>query len=132
MNMYKYLFFILYKCVQLTTKQDLQHLVPQSTTNVFLFGVTNYYLAFLIFVNPFQFLTYSFPILMLIFVTPLISLYFFNKRFFLKNENYKEIESLYNNHNNLKKKHFILITALYMLGSIGMMIWAGINYANNN
>jgi purine-cytosine permease-like protein len=131
MNIYNYLFYILYKCVKLTTKQDLQPLVAQSTTNVLLFGITNYYLAILIFVNPFQYISYNILLLIIIFVTPLISLYFFNKRFFLRNEKYKEIESLYDNQNKLKKVQFILITALYMSGSIGMMIWAGINYANN-
>jgi len=45
---------------------------------------------------------------------------------------YIEIENYYDKNNKLKKSHFILITTLYMLGSIVTMILAGITYAASN
>lgn len=129
-NPYCYLFYIIYKCVKLTTKSDLQDLVPESTNNAFVFGATNYYLTFIIVINPFQYVNYNFNLFAVVFIIPIAILYFLNKKLLISNEKYKQIEVHFDKTNKLKKIHFILITGLYMFGSIAAMIWAGINYSN--
>lgn len=132
MNPYYYLFYLIYKFVKLTTKKELQDQVPKAALASLFFGLINYYAAVIIIINPFQYIHYSVQLLIIIFILPLIILYFLNRYFFLKNGKYEEIEQYYDRTNKLKKIHFILITALYMALSIGAMVGAGIFYSSNN
>lgn len=132
MNPYYYLFYIIYKCVKLTTKENLQHLVPESSTNVLLFGITNYFGVTLTLTKVIQFFPINKILFLLLFSTFPIILYFINKSLFLYNSNYKKIEEYYDKTNRLKKIHFILITIAYMAFSIILMILAGIKYAASN
>ena len=130
LNPYYWLFYILYKFIKLTTKQELQHIVPESSTNVLLIGLTNYLATFFIFTRIFQYFPKNIYSSIIVFSIIPVSLYFINKHLFIKNEKYKEIENYYDKNNKLKKGHFILIAILYLGLSTGMMIWAGINYTN--
>lgn len=123
-------FEVIYKCVKLTTKEDLKDLVPESSTNILLFGMTNYLLSILILLKPFQFIPYSFLTFAFSFVGLLCALYFLNKKLFIQENNYENIERYYDRKNKLKKIHFVFIVVVYMLLSVCMMIYVGINYVN--
>ncbi len=132
MNPYYYLFYIIFKFVKLTTKEELQDQVPSSALASLFFGFTNYLLAIIILINPYKYIPYSLPVFGTIFIGVNVLFYFANRKLLVKDKKYIEIERYYDKKNKLKKIHFILITAFYMLGSIGTMIFAGINYATNS
>jgi uncharacterized membrane protein len=127
MNPYNFLFYIIYKFIKLTTPQNLKQVVPDSASNLFLICLINNLLAILILINPFQFIEYKFSIFAFIFIGVIAFLYFFNKKTFIDNTRYKELEQLYDVKLNLKKPHIIVMAILYIILSIGVMIWAGIN-----
>jgi uncharacterized BrkB/YihY/UPF0761 family membrane protein len=128
MNPYYYLFYIIYKFVKLTAKEEHQDQVPSSALASFFFGFTNFLLAIIILINPFKYISYSLPVFGTAFIFINILFYLINRKILIKDKKYLEIENHYDKTNKLEKKHFILIAALYMLGSVGLMIWAGINY----
>lgn len=132
MSLYNFLFYILYKFVKLTTKVELQDQVPSSAHAGLFVCLTNNYATFLIFTGLIQYFPKNIYLSIIIFSIVPIFVHFFNKKLFIANENYKKIEEYYDKNNKLKKVHFILIAVLYIILSIGTMILAGINYANNS
>ena len=132
MNPFYYLFYIIYKFVKLTTKEELQDQVPSSALASLFFGFTDYLLASIILINPFKYIPYNLPVFGTIFIGVNALFYFANRKLIVKDKKYIEIENYYDKNNKLKKSHFILITTLYMLGSIVTMILAGITYAASN
>ena len=132
MNPYYYLFYIIYKFVKLTTKEELQDQAPSSALASLFFGFTNYLLASIILINPFKYIPYNIFAFGIIFIGVNALFYFANRKLIVKDKKYIEIENYYDKNNKLKKSHFILITTLYMLGSIVTMILAGVTYAASN
>lgn len=127
-NLYYYLFYIIYKFVKLTTKQELQDQVPSSAHAGYFIGLNSNLLTIFIFTRILRLLPKDYISFAVVYVIISVSLYYFNKYLFLKNEKYKEIESYYDKSNKFKKTHFILIAVFYMIFSIGTMILAGIYY----
>ena len=127
-NPYHYLFYIIYKFVKLTTKQELQNQVASSAHHTLFFGFTNFFLALVILTNPFRFITYRLSIFAFLLIGINILFFYSSRNSFIKNEKYKDIEKKYDQTNKLKKKHFIPISVLYMIGSIAALIYSGINY----
>jgi hypothetical protein len=118
--------------VKLTTNEKLQMQVPSSALAGLFVGLTNNYAALLIHTDAIHFFTKNIFLSIITFSVVPIIIYRFNKRLFIANQNFKKIEDHYDVSNKLKKIHFILIAALYLFGSLGMMIWAGLNYAKNS
>jgi hypothetical protein len=128
MNPYYFLYYILYKCVKLTTRQDLQHLAAESATNILVFGIINYTGSFLIFTKLIKYFPDNLLLTIVIVLTYTLLVYLLNKRFFLHTTQYRMIESFYDEKTKLKKAHFIIFTFIYMALSISLMVLAGINY----
>jgi EamA domain-containing membrane protein RarD len=132
MNPYNYLFYIIYKFVKFTTDEKLQKQVPSSALAGLFIGLTNNYAALIIQIDAIHIFTKNIFLSIIIFSVVPIVIYRFNKRLFIANENFKKIENHYDVSNKLKKIHFILITALYLFGSLILMIWVGIYHTKNN
>jgi hypothetical protein len=132
MSLYNYLYYLIYKFLDLNASEETRVHVPSISRALFLIGFTNYYLAFILTIKLFNYITYSSLVFAIIFIVPLVTMYFFNEKYLFKEENYKEIESRFDKKNKFKKIHFTLLAVLYLFGSIATMIWAGINYANNS
>lgn len=128
MNPYYYLFYIIYKFIKLTTKEELQDHVPPSAHALFFICLTNNYIAIIISTHAIKFLSSNLILFGIVFSIVPITLYFVNKHLFISDEKYLAIERKYDELNRLTKTHFILLTVLYIVVSIGFMIWAGINY----
>jgi hypothetical protein len=64
----------------------------------------------------------------LVFAVVPIIIYLLNKSLFIDNDNYLDIEVNYDKRNSLKRVHFIIITVVYIVLSIGFLIWTGVNY----
>lgn len=128
MNPYTYLFYILYKFIKLTTKDELQEQVPKSATSLYLVCLTNNYAALIIGTKMIKYFPSNLVLTILVFAIVPIIIYFINKSLFFDNENYLKIEAKYDRKNSLKKVHFVTIATLYIVASIGLMVWAGINY----
>jgi hypothetical protein len=127
-NPYYWLFYIVYKSTKLTTKKELQHIVPSSSVNVFMIGLINYYISFVIYSKILNFFPENiYQFLIILSILPL-GLFFLNKFLFFKDEKYKKIEIFFDKNNNLTKVHFIVILFFYLFGSVGALVWAGINY----
>lgn len=132
LNPYSFLFYILYKFIKLTTSKDLKEVVPNSATNLYLICLTNNLLTIIIFTKPFQFIAYDFLKFAFAFAGAIVFLYFFNEKLFLRNNRYIELEQFYDKKLRFRKRHFILLAILYIILSIGTMIWAGINFTIKN
>ena len=128
MNPYTYLFYILYKFIKLTTKDELQEQVPKSATSLYLVCLTNNYAALIIGTKVIKYFPSNLVLTILVFAIVPIIIYFINKSLFIDNENYLKVEAKYDRKNSLKKAHFVTIATLYIVASIGLMVWAGINY----
>jgi hypothetical protein len=128
MNPYTYLFYIIYKFIKLTTKEELQEHVPKSATSLYLICLTNNYAAIVIATKAVKYFPLNLIFEILVFAIVPIILYFLNKSFFIDNENYLDIEATYDKKNSLKKGHFIIITVSYIVTSIGFLIWSGVTY----
>jgi hypothetical protein len=129
MNPYNYLFYLIYKFIKLTTKEELQPHVPESASSLYLICLTNNYAALVISTNTAKYFPSNLIFGILVFAIVPIIIYFLNKSLFIDNENYLDIEVNYDKKNSLRKVHFIIITVTYILVSIGFLIWSGINYS---
>jgi hypothetical protein len=130
MNPYTYLFYLIYKFIKLTTKEELQEHVPKSASSLYLICLTNNYAAIVIATGAVNYFPLNLIFGILVFSIVPIIVYYINKSLFIDNENYLNIEATYDKKNSLKKGHFIIITVSYILGSIGFLIWSGIMYQN--
>lgn len=128
MNPYNYLFYIIYKFVKLTTKEELQQDVPKSASSLYLICLTNNYAAIVISTKAVKYFPSNLFFGILVFAIAPIIIYFLNKSLFIENENYLDIEVNYDKKNSLKKPHFIIITVIYIIVSIGFLICSGVNY----
>ena len=128
MNLYYYLYYLIYKFLYLNAPEETKARVPSVSGNLFFIGLTNYFAAFVLFLKPFKYISYNLITLICVFIAPITILYFFNERYLIKNEKYKLIESHFDKSNKLTKPHFIFLAVSYLFGSIITMIWAGINY----
>jgi hypothetical protein len=122
------MFYIIYKFIKLTTKEELQEHVPESASSLYLICLTNNYAAIIIATKAVKYFPSNLIFGILVFAIVPIFLYFLNKSLFIVNENYLDIEVTYDNKNSLKKAHFIIITVSYIVISIGLLIWSGVNY----
>jgi purine-cytosine permease-like protein len=123
-NPYYWSFYIVYKFIKLTTKKELQDIVPESSTNVFFMGLFNYIFFVYSFSNILSYFPNDYYLFFIVSCIIPICLFFLNRYLFLKDENYKKIEEYFDKKNNLKKNHFILIFIVYILGSIAAMLFA--------
>lgn len=128
MNPYTYLFYIIYKFIKFTTKEELQDHIPKSATALYLICLTNNYAVIIIGTKIINYFPSNLILTILAFAIVPAILYFVNKSLFIDNQNYLEVESKYDKKNSLTKTHFIVITILYIIASIGFMIWSGVNY----
>lgn len=127
---YKYLYYIIYKCIQCTTKKQLQNEVP-SSANALYFSCLNYnFITVLILTRLLAYLPSNSIYLLVVYLIFTIVWYYFNKKLFLKNDKYKEIIHYYDLTNKLSNIHFCLITALYVIGTLSMLVLSGINYTS--
>jgi hypothetical protein len=127
-NIYKYIFYILYKFIKLTTKKEFQNEVPNATCTLYLICLTQNYATVLIFTKAIQFFPANVLATITLFSIVPITIYFINQNLFIKDDKYVVIENYYDEKNRLGKKSFIGISVAYCLLSIGLMILAGINY----
>lgn len=128
MNPYTYLFYIIYKFIKLTTKEKLQEHVTKSASSLYLICLTNNYAAVVISTKGVKYFPSNLFFGILVFATVPTIIHFVNKSLFIDNENYLDIEAKYDKKNTLKKAHFIIITFIYIVASIGILIWSGVNY----
>lgn len=128
MNLYYYLYYVIYKFLSFNATYETTDRVPSVCHYLLLVGLTNYYLSFLLTINLFKYINYNFPFFAIIFILPIPLLYFFNEKEIIKNHKYKKIIDSFDQKNKLKKLHFIILSVLYLLGSIIAMILAGLNY----
>jgi hypothetical protein len=128
MNPYTYLFYIIYKFIKLTTKEELQEHVSKSASSLYLICLTNNYAAIVITTKSVKYFPSNLIFGILVFAIVPIILYFLNNSLFIDNENYLDIEDTYDKKNSMKKGHFIIITVSYIVLSIGFLIWSGVNY----
>lgn len=128
MNPYNYLFYIIYKFIKLTTKEELQDQVPMSAVSLYLVCLTNNYAALVIGTKVIKYFPSNIVLSIMVFAIVPIILYYVNKSLFIANENYLDIEAKYDARSSLKKIHFIIITVVYIVISIGFLILSGVNY----
>ncbi|MEY4011725.1 MAG: hypothetical protein RIT22_849 [Bacteroidota bacterium] len=128
MNPYTFLFYILYKFIKLTTKEEHQEQVPRSASSLYLICLTNNFAAIIIFTKAVKYFSLNLIFQILEFAIVPIIIYFLNKLLFIDNESYLDIEARYDNKNLLKKEHFIIIAVFYIVISVGFLIWSGVNY----
>jgi hypothetical protein len=128
MNPYTFLFYIIYKFIKLTTKEDLQEHVPKSAFSLYLICLTNNYAILVITTKMVKYFPSNLVFGILVFAVVPIIIYLLNKSLFIDNDNYLDIEVNYDKRNSLKRVHFIIITVVYIVLSIGFLIWTGVNY----
>jgi hypothetical protein len=128
MNPYYYLYYIIFKFLDLNATSETKVHVSSVSESLLLIGLTNYHLSFILIIKPFRYIDYSIPLFAIILVVPIIALYFVNKQFIIKERKYEIIKNNFDKNNKLTKTHFTFLAILYLVGSIVMMIWAGINY----
>ncbi|GEM_PF-4775340 len=131
---YFFLFYVLYKYIDLTSSEKLKqkHPVPGSACALLFWCLANNFMAFLFISNLlYRYIlgNISFILFAIIFIIPLIIIYFTNKKLFLKSNNYKKIITYFDERTNLKKIHFILISGFYQVFSLSTMILSGILYS---
>jgi hypothetical protein len=112
--------------LDLNATEETRVNVPSISRALFLIGLINYYLAFILTIKLFNYIAYSLHLFAIIYIVPIIILYYINEKVF-KEGNYKGIESRFDKKNKLKKTHFILLAVLYLFGSVVTLILAGIN-----
>lgn len=129
-NLYYWLYYIVYKFVKLTSKQQLLNVVPTTSADVFLIGLINYYISFMLYLRVLELFPNNVYLFLAILSIFPIFLFFLNKLLFLKNENYKKIENYFDKKNNFKRIHFILMSLTYLFASLVILVWVGTNYKN--
>lgn len=130
MNPFYYLFYIIYKFVKLTTKKELQYKVPSAALAGVFIGVTSNYVALVLYSKiTHHFESNIFTSIVVFSLFP-IFIYFLCRRLLISDEIYLSIETHFDKKNKLSKIHFIFISILYLVGSIGLMIWSGVSYTN--
>jgi len=128
MNIYTYLFYIIYKFIKLTTKAELKDDVPMSAFSLYFVCLTNNYASLLITTKIIKYFPLNLVLTILAFSIVPIIIYLVNESLFIANENYLNLEKMYDKKNTLKKIHFIIITVIYITASICFLIWSGVNY----
>lgn len=132
MNLYHYLYYLIYKFLDFNASEETRVHVPSISRVLFLIGIANYYLALILTIKLFQYISYNLFLFIVIFILPIVTLYFLNENYFLSEIKYNKISNCFDKKNKLKKMHFTIISILYLFGSIVMLILAGINYTNSN
>lgn len=127
LNPFYYLFYIIYKFVKLTTKKELQDQVPSAALAGIFIGLTNNYVALILYTKiTHHFESDIFSSVVIFSLFPIL-IYFLCRRLLIRDEKYISIEVHFDEKNKLSKIHFIFISTLYLVGSIGLMIWSGVN-----
>ncbi len=131
MKIYDYIYYVIYKCIKLTTPESQKHAILFSSIMVISVNLIMIFSGLIISLSLLKNVEINYNKFLIIFFCGSISIYLLNRIIFLRKKRYQSIEKYFDETNRLEKKHFILLNVLFMLVGLSAVIGSGIYYSSS-